>query len=93
MYRHVIHGPLRPSTSRSGESSGPSNPGVPMAESNADKNAESTSSSPVAPDEIIKDLDVRVSDEETKDVKGGKENITFNFGSIQVKYGSERGGD
>ena len=42
-----------------------------MAESTADKNAESTSSSPVAPDETIKDLDVRVSEKQLNDVKGG----------------------
>jgi hypothetical protein len=42
-----------------------------MAESNADKNVESTSSSPVAPDETIKDLDVHVSEKQLNDVKGG----------------------
>lgn len=57
-----------------------------MTESNADKNAEPTSSSPVAPDEIIKDLDVRVSDEEMNDVKGGKDTIVFEYGSLQIQY-------
>ena len=42
-----------------------------MTESNAEKNADSTSSSPVAPDETIRDLDVRLSEEEMNDVKGG----------------------
>lgn len=63
-----------------------------MAESNADKNAETTSSPPVASDETIKNLDVRVSDTEMNDVKGGaasekpNENISFNFGTFTPTY-------
>lgn len=69
-----------------------------MAESNADKNVESTSSSPVAPDETITDLDVRVSEKQLNDVKGGQgsvakrwsgpgdegpeESITFVYGKL-----------
>ena len=54
-----------------------------MAESHADKNAESTSSSPIAPDDTIKDLDVRLSEEQMNKVKGG---ITFTYGHAQVQY-------
>jgi hypothetical protein len=53
-----------------------------MAESNADKNVESTSSSPVEPDETIRDLAVRVSEDELNDVKGG---LSFVFKLVPVK--------
>ena len=53
-----------------------------MTESYAEKNADSTSSSPVAPDEIIRDLDVRLSEKEMNDVKGG---ITFKTVTVEYK--------
>ena len=54
-----------------------------MAESHADKKAESTSSSSVAPDETIKDLDVRLSEEQMNTVKGGQ-------GQVHVEYQPQR---
>jgi hypothetical protein len=65
-----------------------------MAESNADKNVASTSSSPTTPDETIKDLQPRVSEQEMNAVKGGtespKETVNIEYGGVAVHYTQQK---
>lgn len=43
-----------------------------MSESNLDKNAQPASSTPASPDELIRDLDLTLTEAEQKGVVGGK---------------------